>query len=332
MITRLRRVRLTLLALCTAVFPAPFSIASAQVAELGLTLDTTQTAVANPASTQPTAAQPMAAQTIAAESAPLAHSLLWKITRPGIAHASYLYGTVHIIPESRFHVPDRVIEILEQTDRIVFEFNMGDEDFSLSAGREMRLKPGTTLPMLYGEERFAALAVRVQEDYGFDLAVLSTMKPFYLIPLLGRNLIGEPIKSYEQYFFDYSNENGVAIGGLEDVQRQFAVVNAIPLEEQAAMLAELIEEPDEAKAMFRNMYDAYDAQDLGRIHTFFLESPEMKKYYDLLLVDRNHAWVPAIAKHHEEGRSFIACGAGHFAGDDGVIRLLRDAGFTVEPE
>ncbi|NNE08040.1 MAG: TraB/GumN family protein [Gemmatimonadetes bacterium] len=299
-----------------AIRPLPVATASAQVAELGLTLDTT-TAEA-------------AVET--ARTAPLAHSLLWKITRPDIAHASYLYGTVHIIPVSRFKVPGRLLEALEQTDRIVFEFNMGDEDFSLNAGREMRLEPGTTLPDLYSDEQFGALAARVQEDYGFDLALVGTMKPFYLIPLLGRNLIGEPVTSYERYLFDYANEHGVAIGGLEDVQRQFAVVNAIPLAEQADMLAELIEEPDEAKAMFRNMYDAYDEQDLARIHTFFLESPEMKKYHDLLLVNRNHAWIPAIAKHHEEGRSFIACGAGHFAGEDGLIRLLRDAGFTVVPE
>lgn len=288
-------------------------VASAQVAEIGLTLDSTQTQATGHART-------------------LAHSLLWKISRPGIDHASYLFGTVHIVPESRFTVADRVRDALQEADRIVFEFNMGDEDFAKNASRETRLEAGMTLQDLYGEERFATLSALVKEAYGFDFTMLGAMKPFYLIAIFSTNLIGEPVTSYERYLYEYALENGVAIGGLEDVQRQFEVVNTIPLEEQAEMLAELIEDPAQAKEMFRDMYDAYGAEDLARIHKFVLESPEMEKYYDIFLVDRNRAWISAITKHHEEGRSFIACGAAHFAGPDGLIRLLRDAGFAVEPE
>ena len=53
--------------------------------------------------------------------------------------------------------------------------------------------------------------------------------------------------------------------------------------------------------------------------------------YQSLLVVRNTAWVPQIeAMLDEPGSVFIAVGAGHLAGPDSVITMLRDEGHTVE--
>mgnify|MGYP000306409678 CR=1 FL=1 len=53
--------------------------------------------------------------------------------------------------------------------------------------------------------------------------------------------------------------------------------------------------------------------------------------YQSLLVKRNQAWVPQIeAMLEQPGSVFIAVGAGHLAGPDSVIVMLRDKGYTVE--
>lgn len=49
-----------------------------------------------------------------------------------------------------------------------------------------------------------------------------------------------------------------------------------------------------------------------------------------LVVERNHAWMPRIGEMFEKRtRAFIVMGSGHLVGNDGVVDLLRRAGYTV---
>jgi uncharacterized protein YbaP (TraB family) len=55
------------------------------------------------------------------------------------------------------------------------------------------------------------------------------------------------------------------------------------------------------------------------------------EYTDILLSDRNHNWIPVIGEEAKKRPTFFAFGAGHLGGENGVINLLRKAGFTVKP-
>lgn len=64
-------------------------------------------------------------------------------------------------------------------------------------------------------------------------------------------------------------------------------------------------------------------------------SPEGVGYsreaYDALLVNRNARWIPKIeAMLDSPGTVFIAVGAGHLAGPDSVIEMLRTEGYEVD--
>ena len=50
-----------------------------------------------------------------------------------------------------------------------------------------------------------------------------------------------------------------------------------------------------------------------------------------LLVKRNKNWIPKIEQLIQQKTCFIAVGAGHLAGENGILELLRKQGFTVEP-
>ena len=50
------------------------------------------------------------------------------------------------------------------------------------------------------------------------------------------------------------------------------------------------------------------------------------------LVDkRNHNWIPKLKEIIQQKSCFIAIGAGHLGGENGLIKLLQLQGFTVEP-
>jgi uncharacterized protein YbaP (TraB family) len=50
-----------------------------------------------------------------------------------------------------------------------------------------------------------------------------------------------------------------------------------------------------------------------------------------LLEDRNKAWIPRIDILCREKSSFIAVGAGHLGGPEGLIALLKKQGYQVTP-
>src|SRR5574343_117414 len=52
---------------------------------------------------------------------------------------------------------------------------------------------------------------------------------------------------------------------------------------------------------------------------------------DLLLNNRNKNWIPIISETASKIPTFFGVGAGHLAGEEGVIKLLRKEGFIVEP-
>ena len=50
-----------------------------------------------------------------------------------------------------------------------------------------------------------------------------------------------------------------------------------------------------------------------------------------LLDKRNQNWIPKINAVIQNKSCFIAIGAGHLVGENGLINLLKNQGYTVEP-
>ena len=54
------------------------------------------------------------------------------------------------------------------------------------------------------------------------------------------------------------------------------------------------------------------------------------KFEDILLTNRNKNWVKKIKPIMDSKNLFIAVGAGHLGGEQGLIDLLRKEGYEVE--
>ena len=48
-----------------------------------------------------------------------------------------------------------------------------------------------------------------------------------------------------------------------------------------------------------------------------------------MLVNRNKNWISKIGEYAKDQPTFFGVGAGHLAGKEGVINLLREAGYKV---
>ena len=98
------------------------------------------------------------------------------------------------------------------------------------------------------------------------------------------------------------------------------------------MVLDMLTHMDSTRAAFRVLTDLYKAQDLDGLYRFMLDSGiEYGRYDAALLTARNHAWIPRILEIAAEKPTFFAVGAGHFAGESGILALLRKAGYRATP-
>ena len=106
----------------------------------------------------------------------------------------------------------------------------------------------------------------------------------------------------------------------------------MPEAAQRELLEGAIEEPAKAKVQFDAMLAAWMSGDVDAIgRTFnaeFQSSPELK---DALLLRRNANWSYWLhSRLAQPGKVLVAVGAGHLAGSNSVVEMLKKRGLRVQ--
>ena len=89
---------------------------------------------------------------------------------------------------------------------------------------------------------------------------------------------------------------------------------------------------EEAKKEFQEMITIYQNKDIEGMLKMMSDSDNKitSENQDILLNDRNKNWIPIMVKTMKDKPTFFGVGAGHLAGEEGVIKLLRKKGYKVE--
>lgn len=259
-------------------------------------------------------------------------SLLWKITSDELPQPSYLFGTIHLICEQDFFMDERIETALAESDALVKEIDLSSPEIMLRLQQLMVNTGGPYLQEYLSADQLAVIDEYFTENFGAGLAQLGVLKPLALSSMvLTAGLPCTDIKSYEMELADLADQHDLAILELESVDFQMQIFDDIPLEDQVAWLWQGIAEEQESQRGFQTMVDAYVAEDLDKLLEAMRQDPQMMEYFDVLLNERNHNWIAPIREMIHAQQVFIAVGAGHLPGEQGVIRLLEEAGYTVEP-
>jgi uncharacterized protein YbaP (TraB family) len=157
------------------------------------------------------------------------------------------------------------------------------------------------------------------------------MKPFFLQQMLYIRFLGQNIESYELAFTRMAEDSDKPIEGLETLEQQLGFLDATPMSQQLEGLVKSIRDYNSEAMNFDALIQAYKSQDLDALSKLINEYDEMKDITNTLLDERNLDWIPKLETYFQKGRAFVAVGAGHLGGEMGVIQLLRNKGYTVQP-
>lgn len=196
----------------------------------------------------------------------------------------------------------------------------------------------TTLEKLYTPQDYALINEAFRSYTKMNLKSFNQSTPMYveattmqlIFPKIFPELAKRKGQAMDLYFQTWAQQDSMPILGLETINGQAQLLfSAIPLERQAAMLKEMLLDSAMEKQMrsLMKLYTTYNLDELANLMNREMQQEEIQ----LLLSNRNLAWIPQIERIIRENPAFIAVGAGHLPGNQGVITLLQAKGYTLKP-
>ena len=280
---------------------------------------------------------------------PYSSGLVWEAQK-GADHLTVV-GTMHLYDPRLEPILDRVDENVSAADIILVEASPEDQaalqQTMTSDPSMLFITEGPTLPELLEEDTWMMLA-DAGADRNIPAIVLAKMQPWYVSIVLSmppcamEDAIAGRV-GLDHMIMATASESNVPVLSLEDPMQLFDIFRDEPLEEQLDVLRMGLMEPDLQQQMFVAMLDRYFAEDIGTLWEMTrlamddvpaLSTEEATALFNdtqaALLDERNANWMPVITKATEEHDDIIvAVGAAHLIGENGILNLLANDGWTL---
>ena len=283
----------------------------------------------------------------------MAHAqLLYSVTGNGLDKPSYVLGTYHFASSSFSNEIPGFNKAMGEVEQVCGEVVMEDMTTPqnlMKMQKAMMLPDGQKIQQILSKEEMDALNGLMKQLLGADFsnpAVAMQMGQFtpgaiYLqltsLLYLKKNPnfnIDDGIDNYVQALAKKDNKG---VLGLETIDRQIDVLlQGQTLERQKQLLVCFIEHQDYQLQMTDELVKAYYAGDLDAIDALGDKKlgdgcDSTDEEDELLVYGRNADWLTKMPAIMKEKPTLFAVGAAHLIGEKGVLHLLRQAGYEVNP-
>lgn len=262
-------------------------------------------------------------------------ALMYEITGNGLTKPSYLFGTMHLICPTDMISMSKFDKYVSNSEQVIMELDFDDQTEMQSMSKVAFLPDGKTLADYLTEEKYTKIGDVVKEFLGIPIENVKNLHPIFLGALVTTSpkVLGcSSPGSYELSFLASAIAKKKPIEGLETVVMQLASVNSSPVEKQAENLYKFAADPQKSIEEFKELMKVYKLQDAVKIYDTLQTSLKEDPAFSVELLDKRNAdWIPKIEKAVKGKSSFIAVGAAHLGGEQGVLNLLRAKNYVLKP-
>lgn len=254
-------------------------------------------------------------------------SLLWELAKEGHEN-SYLFGTMHVKSQKVFSRIDQLKELISDVELFVAEYNLDQVKFVQNAG-DLLIPEGKSVRDILGEKKFLRIQKSIFKSFKLDLSQFE-----YYLPLLTVNVIAEAIltKDYnlplDVFLWNYAKELDKSLDGAETYASQQVIMKKIKVSDQIKMLKDVARKPYKYRKSILKMAEWYEEEAINVLYKNGKKS--LGKYKNILLKRRNFIMASQFEKFSKEKMTFFAVGAGHLAGEYGILKLLKDKGWKLK--
>ncbi len=271
--------------------------------------------------------------------------LLWKVSGNGLDKPSYVMGTHHLASLSIKDKIEGMQQALDETSQVYGEVSMSEmmNPESMKAMQQaMITQSDTTFQSLFTPDEYIAIHKFCKENMNFDIEQMPKIKPSFVsnnmvVILYLKTFTGfNPQEQLDMFFQMQAQSKGKKVAGLEKLQFQFDLLyNGSSLKRQAEQLLCIFNDQDKTLRQAKRLTDLYMAQDLEGMYQLSQEkvgapcdwTPDEEA---AMISDRNKNWAKILPDILKEAPTFIAVGALHLPGTEGLLNLLKQKGYTVE--
>ena len=274
-----------------------------------------------------------------------AQSLLWKVSGNGLKNPSYIFGTHHLAPLSILDKVNGFKEAFDASQQVVGELNMKDAQSPEGIKKmqdKMFITNDTTAQILFSDTEQATINSFLKANLGFDLNQVPKIRPAFISMMVAMTVAAKalsfnPKEQLDGYFQTKGEESGKKIAALETLEFQRDLLyDSQSLQRQARLLVCSLSDTAKIVKDTKELTEAYNSFNIDKMQKLSEEKQgnscdpipgEMESMID----NRNKDWAAKLPAIMKETPSFIAVGALHLPGGNGLLSLLRKQGFKVEP-
>lgn len=257
--------------------------------------------------------------------------LLWRIEPAGAA-PSYLFGTMHSDHPEVVKLAAPVQQAFDRADALTLEVSL-DAQSLLAMAAALIMSNGRTLETLLGADLFER-AVEAMAGHGVDAALVARMKPWAVAVTLmtARTRSGAVL---DRVLYQRALTDAKPVDGLETVAEQVALFDGLSLQEQVELLRDSLDHLPDIDRMLVDLRQAWLRRDLARLveinqATLRDSDPQFAAAFNQrVILDRNQRMAERMESRLRQGGHFIAVGALHLPGEEGLLELLQRRGYRV---
>jgi len=265
---------------------------------------------------------------------------LWTVKGPQATVA--MTGSIHVGRPEFFPLAAPLEQAFRDADALGVEVDVDDPAVQQEAASivfQRGMLPGDeTLESRLGKDVWTRLQAYA-DSAGVPLALYNKVKPGIVAMVLAMNEYQrqgyDPALGVDKHFLDAAHAEGKPVRSLETIAAQMELflqvddkLDDVLMDEMLDQMADLKEETERMIALWRagdaDGLERYMAEQVG-------DDPEMQDFYRKLLDDRNVAMADSLDSWlHGDQDVFVVVGAGHFGGDQGLVKLLEAKGWDVK--
>ena len=256
------------------------------------------------------------------------NSLVWSATHGSSDHQSFLVATMHVRDDRAFcHMP-QVTESMQEVDRFFSEVDLDklktEVDPSVFLNSE-----GKCISDQWSKAKWNRKSRLLSNTLDLDLSSFDRISPILLINEISIRLLNsdqpEPL---DLRLWREARSRALQLGGLETIDEQAGTMEHLDWDSQIRMLNGAL---SNLKRFRRKTIKLVEDFRKGKIKSLYKSSRrDLGKMKRIMIDDRNRRMAERFIRNHQEARIMAAVGAGHFSGNSGLLRLLKQSGFTIK--
>ncbi len=281
-------------------------------------------------------------------STPFAVGLGWHAEKDG--RSIDLFGSMHVYDPRLESLRVQIGQVLATSDMLLVEQTLEEQQEAsveiMSDIDTILLPDNKTLPNVLSEETWDAVK-EAAEARGIPPFLISRWQPWMVTTTLGTPACAVASQIQGEVGLDNmvmqdAAEYGIPTVSLEDWRDTLAILSKGSIDEQIEILEASLLPPDIENAMIVSMFGDYFAGNTARIDQLTrasislienIDQARAEELFDAFMLDlldgRNAKWIPVIEDYASRGAITVVFGAAHLSGENGVLKLLENNGWTI---